>query len=70
MIKDGWNKVYRYYVLVEDGYVSSATDLNCTKTLYPYRKSLWGGWNRIYKEEKLTLNALRSGMRRGTIALI
>lgn len=68
MIKDGWHKVYNYDVMTEDGIVSHATDW--TKPLYPYRKSLWGGWDRIYKEEKLTLNALRSGMRRGTIALM
>ena len=67
-ITDGWHKVYNYDVMVEDGIVSHATD--GTKPLYPYRKSIWGGWNRIYKEENLTLGALRSGMRRGTISLI
>ena len=70
MIKDGWHKVYNYDVMIEDGVVIHATDEDCTRTLYPYRKSLWGGWNRIYKEEKLTLSALRNGMNRGTIALI
>lgn len=70
MIKDGWHKVYNYDVMIEDEIVSYACDKDHTKTLYPYRKSLWGGWNRIYKEEKLTLSALRNGMNRGTIALI
>lgn len=65
---DGWHRVYNYYVMVEDGMVSHATDKDCTRTLYPYRSNLWG-MERIYKEEKLTLNALRSGLRRGTIAL-
>ena len=69
-VADGWHKVYQYDVMVEDGVVTHATDQNHTKTVYPYRSCLWGGWNRIYKEEKLTLGALRSGMRRGTIALI
>ena len=68
-IADGWHKVYNYDVMIEDGTVSHATDEACTRTLYPYRLTLWGGMNRIYKEEKLTLNALRSGIRRGTIVL-
>lgn len=68
-VKDGWHKVYRYDVLIEDGLVVRATDW--TKPLYPYRKSLCGrGWDRIYTEEKLTLSALRDGMRRGTMALM
>lgn len=68
-VADGWHKVYNYDVMIEDGIVSHATDEDHTRTLYPYRSTLWGGMNRIYKEEKLTLNALRSGLRRGTIAL-
>ena len=67
---DGWHKVYGYNVLIEDGYVSRATD--GAKPLYPYRKYrkfILDSWYRIYKEEKLTLTALRSGMRRGTITL-
>lgn len=69
MIKDGWHKVYNYDVMIEDGIVLYGCDKDHTKTVYPYRASC-GGWNRVYKEEKLTLNALRNGCRRGTIVLI
>lgn len=68
-VSDGWHRVYNYDVMIEDGAVTHATDEDHTRTLYPYRSALWDGWNRIYKEEKLTLNALRSGLRRGTITL-
>lgn len=65
MIKNGWHKVYHYDVLIEDGTVKHAT-VNGTSTLYPYRISRWGGMNRI---ENISINALRSGLYRGTIYL-
>lgn len=68
IVKDGWHKVYGYEVLTRDGIVLHATDGH--KPLYPYRHSAWGGWVRIYKEDKLSLIALESGIRRGTITLI
>lgn len=68
-VVDGWHRVYSYDVMIEDGAVTHATDEDHTRALYPYRSALRGGWNLIYEEEKLTLNALRSGLRRGTITL-
>ena len=68
-VADGWHKVYNYDVMVEEGIVSHAIDEDGTRPLYPYRVGLGGTLNLIYQEEKLTLNALRSGLRRGTISL-
>ena len=70
IVKDGWHKVYNYDVMIDEGVVNHATDGDHTRTLFPYRSALGGGWDLIYKQEKLTLNALRCGLRRGTIALL
>lgn len=66
--KDGWITVGDYDVYVEDGIVKRAMMKYADNytTLYPYRKSRSGGWDR---EDNLTVSALRSGMRRGSIIL-
>lgn len=63
---DGWITVNGYDVYVEGGIVKRAMppDGMEIKTLYPYRAQRSGGW---WKENGLSVSALRSGMKRGTI---
>lgn len=62
MVKDGWHKVWRCYVYVEDGRVKRA--IIDRETAYPYRKCKQCGWD---LDIDLTLDALRAGLSRGTI---
>lgn len=68
-IKDGWHQVCGYTVLVEDGMIVRGiigNDLNQVPA-YVYRADRNGhGWN---SEGKITVDAFRAGVRRGTIEL-
>ena len=71
-VKDGWHTVGRYDVRVENGRVQRAVKKTFgddgSGTLYPYR---WMGhpYNGLVNTTGITLSALRSGLRHGTIVL-
>lgn len=71
-VKDGWHTVGRYDVWVENGRVQRAVKKTFgddgSGTLYPYR---WMGhpYNGLVNTTGITLSALRSGLRHGTIVL-
>ena len=61
-----WKVVCGYDVFVEDGVIVRGMNGDGTKATYVYRKDRKGGWN---KEDKITVEAFRSGVRRGTIQM-
>lgn len=68
-MKNGWHNIQGRIVLVEDGFIIRGIkpDRNGYHvTAYVYRSDKNTGW---YKEDKITPNAFRSGVRRGTIDL-
>ena len=66
-MKDGWHKVYGEDVYIEDGKVLRGTTGHgfTYRTTYPYR---WTG-DGYTVDTGITVDALRAGMRRGTIAM-
>lgn len=68
-ISDGWHKIYGYDVYVEDGcVVRGVTDdwKQGLRTTWVYRASKYGGWD---SAGKVTVDAFRAGVRRGTITM-
>lgn len=65
MIKDGWHTIQGYKVYVEDGKVLRGIlgEGNSQRTAYPFRRSK-NGWD---NDSGLTVNAFRSGVKRGTV---
>ena len=66
-LSDGWHKVSGFNVYVEDGYIIRGTLGKDTtyRTAYPYR-SCKEGWSREYK---ITPDAFRAGVKRGTVTM-
>lgn len=70
-IRDGWHNIAGYNVFVEDGQIVRGTKPSYTacgeEPAYVYR------WLKQYKEwssqSKITIDAFRAGIKRGTIAL-
>ena len=71
-VKDGWHSVDRYDVWVEDGKVLRGVKRTISDdgsgTLYPYR---WMGkpYNCFTNVSGISLSALRSGLKRGSIIM-
>ena len=65
----GWHVVYGNEAYVEDGKVVRGTvkDGIRERTTYPYRR-FGRGWRREF--DGISLSALRSGLRRGTVAMM
>lgn len=66
-MKDGWHKVYGEDVYVENGRVLRGTTGSgpAYRPTYPYR---WTG-NGYTIDTGITVDALRAGMKKGTIAM-
>lgn len=67
-IKDGWHTICGYEVYVEDGYILrgvSSTDWRQVPT-HVYRACKPSGWS---STGPITVDAFRSGVRRGTISM-
>lgn len=64
--KDGWHKVYGYTVWVEDGWAVRGLSGDGQRPLYIYSVSKNAGYDR---RDGVKLDALRSGMNRGTMVL-
>lgn len=67
--KDGWHKISGYEIKTEDGMVRRGTiaDRNGDPMpAYPYRwvKDIW------VREMRLTVDAFRAGVKRGTIRMM
>lgn len=65
-MKDGWHKIYGYDVYIENNIVIRGTKANGTLPAYVYRACRAGGWDR---DNSVTVNAFRAGVRRGTIKM-
>lgn len=65
-MKDGWHKICGYDVYVENDRVLRGTKANGTLPAYVYRSCKTGGW---YSNGGITVNAFRSGVRRGSIRM-
>ena len=68
-ISEGWHKLCGYDVYVEDGYVvRGVTDdwKQGLRTTWVYRASKYGGYD---SAGKVTVDAFRAGVRRGTIIM-
>lgn len=66
--KDGWHKIAGYEVYMEDGYIirgMTGTGARQRPT-YVYRASRDGGWDR---EDRITPNAFRAAVKRGTVKM-
>ncbi len=65
-VKDGWHSVYGMTVLVEDGRIRYGVGGTGLKyhTTHPYQSNGHTGW---YNITGVTLEAFRSGVRRGTM---
>lgn len=63
---NGWYGVLGNLVYVENGHVVWGLAENKLRTVYVYRKSRFGGYDREYK---VTPDALRAGLKRGTMIL-
>lgn len=66
-MKDGWHEIMGYRVWVEDGMILRGMKKDYNNSwiaCYVYRESRRGGFD---KEEKITVDAFRAGVRRGTI---
>ena len=68
MVKDGWHESHGYDLYVEDGYVMRATKTDCNGS--PVAASLYQ-WSKSYHcwinvNGKRTMDAVRSGLARGT----
>lgn len=67
-IKDGWHTIYGKFVYVENGRVLrgvSSRDWD-QRTIYPYRVCRDGCTNCA----GITVDAFRSGLRRGTVTML
>lgn len=64
--KDGWHSICGYDVYVEDGFILRGVKDNGQLPSYVYRACRYGGWG---KEERISIEAFRAGVRRGTIIM-
>lgn len=62
--KDGWYTVCGYEVYIEDGKILRGISSDHQKPTWVYRHAKTDGWDR---EEAITPDAFRAGVRRGTI---
>lgn len=65
-MKDGWHKICGYDVYVENDRVLRGTKANGTLPAYVYRRVDERRWD---NNCGITVNAFRSGVRRGTIRM-
>lgn len=63
---DGWRTICGWEVYVENGYIVRGISADHQTPLYIYRACRSGGYDREYK---ITPDAFRAGLRRGTIVL-
>ena len=63
-IRDGWHKIAGYTVWVENGFITRGKHDN--RPVYVYRACRTGGWD---NEERITPDAFRAGVNRGTIKM-
>lgn len=62
-----WRRCAGHDVWVEDGLVVRGLSKDGTRTVWPYRTSRRGGWERA---EGVKLNTLRTGLYKGTWRMI
>ncbi len=65
-MRDGWHKICGYDVYVENDKVLRGTKYNGQLPSCVYRSCKSGGWDREYK---ISVDAFRAGVRRGTIKM-
>ena len=65
-MKDGWHKICVYDVYVENDRVLRGTKANGTLPSYVFRSCKHWNW---VNASGITVNAFRSGVRRGTIRM-
>lgn len=68
-MKDGWHKICGYDVYVENDRVLRGTKANGTLSAYVYRACRTCGPALWEAEDSITVNAFRTGVRRGTIRM-
>lgn len=66
MVKDGWHEIAGYTVFVENGEIVRGMTSDKQRTTWCYRYNRSGGWD---KEDSITVDAFRAGVRRGTIKM-
>ncbi len=66
LTKDGWHTISGYHVHIENGRIDRGMTADKQRTTYIYRHSKTNGYD---KEDSITIDAFRSGVRRGTIIM-
>lgn len=64
---DGWHVIAGYNVYIEDGMIVRGLTDDKQRPLYVYRRSRFGGYDR---EDKVSPDAFRAGIKRGTIIMV
>lgn len=63
---DGWHTIIGYKVYIENGMIVRGLSDDSQRPIYVYRKSRFGGYD---KEDRITPDAFRAGVNRGTIIM-
>lgn len=63
---DGWHTIAGFKVYIEDGMITRGLSDDSQRPLYVYRKSRIRGYD---KEDRITPDAFRAGVSRGTIIM-